>query len=138
MGLGKRSALRSMSPTPTRFVLPLSICSFWTEGEAQAGLGAGVDERFAPDSIINFPVAESKPEPVVNEIQRLRGVSLKGLFTFIVSPSGRVVDVFALSSNSEEFRDSCLEAISSWRFSPMTLNGRGIYCRMQVPILWNA
>lgn len=124
-------------PLSSRFVLPLTLCSFWTE-TGGATEGAGVDARFSPDSVIVFPVAQRKVDPSISEGQRMRHVTLRGLFHFIVAPSGRVVDVIAFSCNNDEFREACCEAIRQWTFAPMQLNGVGVHCRLQVPIVWNA
>lgn len=123
-----------------RFVLPLTLCSFWNDalGHDVAGAAPGSDPRFAPDVVVTMPIAVEKRAPDITDEQRLRNVPLKGLFTFVVSPKGVVVDVCTLSCNNEAFEQACALAIRRWTFQPMTLNGEGVWCRLQVPIAWNS
>jgi len=117
-----------------RFVLPLTLCSFWPERQDAA---MTMPDGYGADQVVHFPACTAKPEPQLTETQRLRRTPMKGLFSFIVSPDGTVVDVSAVYSNNEEFTKACDEAIRHWAFTPMSINGKPAWCRMQVPIAWN-
>ena len=121
----------------SQFVLPISTCSYWAHAPESVDADAP-DSRFEADSVIEFSVALHKEGPVIHETMVLQGLALKGVFSFIVSPRGTVVDVLPLSCNNDDFAAACIEAIQSWTFKPMRLNGEGVYCRLQVPIAWNS
>lgn len=89
-----------------------------------------------------FPLSEldEPPRPkrqvAPNYPYNMRMAGLEGRVTleFIVSPEGRVVDVFVLRSNNPWFERPALDAVMKWTFSPGRKSGRPVFTRCQIDI----
>jgi tetratricopeptide (TPR) repeat protein len=58
------------------------------------------------------------------------------LVEFLVDPSGRVEDAFASYSTSPDLVAPSVALVGTWVFKPARVNGRPVYCHMEVPIVF--
>ncbi|MEX2495791.1 MAG: TonB family protein, partial [Woeseia sp.] len=123
-------------------------------GPAAAAFAARTDEPFGPEAPRNdaSPPASSTPEYVaISSLTRVNYVApeypraaqrrnMTGWVdvTFRVDRSGRVLDVGILDSKpSDVFTDAATEAVSQWRFEPVTEMGVRVEKLVAVRLMFN-
>jgi protein TonB len=82
------------------------------------------------------PIATYMARPVYPESMRRTGTSGEVTVEFIVDPSGGVRNAAAVHSSQRDFEESACTAVSKWKFRPGRKDGRAVYVRMQIPIVF--
>jgi len=67
---------------------------------------------------------------------RQQGVTGDVLVDFVVDTNGKVRNVSAVRSSQREFEDAACAAVAKWKFKPGWKNGRAVFTRMEVPIIF--
>lgn len=75
------------------------------------------------------PLSQTAPEYPA----RLKKTGITGtvVFTFVVTPHGRVADVHIIESPDPAMSDSVLKAVATWRFTPPIKDGKRVAARMK-------
>ncbi len=115
------------------------------QGAAAAPSPARVLERSAspdPCSQSSEPGCIAPPAKLVDraptypQAQADRGVSGKGVVSGRLGADGYVKDLVAAPDTDPEFAAATIEAVQSWRFSPVRLNGVPVECGIQVTVIF--
>lgn len=82
------------------------------------------------------PQVVSQKDPEYPFSMRLSGNRGKVVLQFVVDPNGDVVKVEVVSSSHPDFEAPAVEALLKWKFKPGLKDGRPVFARMQVPIIF--
>jgi protein TonB len=83
------------------------------------------------------PIAKYQAKPVYPNEAKKAGLEGEVDVGFIVDPDGNVRNATALRSTSREFEDSAVQAVGRWTFKPGKKDGKAVFTRMQVPVVFS-
>jgi periplasmic protein TonB len=98
-------------------------------------IGGGI-EIIDLSKLDKAPIARYQARPEYPYSLRQDGITGEALVEFIVDPSGDVRNPVSIRSNRPEFGDAACAAVGKWKFKPGWKNGRAVFTRMQVPIVF--
>jgi len=81
-----------------------------------------------------IPISQARPDYPYS--LRQDGITGEALVQFIVDPSGNARNPVSIKADRPEFGDAACAAVGKWRFKPGWKNGRPVFTRMQVPIVF--
>jgi TonB family protein len=82
-------------------------------------------------------IAYKVVQPIYPYSLRLAGVEGTVLVDFVVDPTGRVRNTYALQSTHPLFTQRAVQAVAQWRFYPAQREGRPVWEHVQVPVKFN-
>ncbi len=99
-------------------------------GDRVAGVEprAGAVKAARPGGKVEGPKRLSGRMPAWPEAARRRGVSGAVVLYSIIRTDGSVGDITALESPDAGLESAAIEAYKTWKYDPMTLNGRPVEC----------
>lgn len=80
------------------------------------------------------PVSQQRPDYPLP--MRRAGIEGEVLVVFDVTPEGRVRNAWVARSNHPGFDEAAIEAVEAWRFTPGVVDGRPVYTRISVPMVF--
>jgi TonB family protein len=97
---------------------------------------ASADGVLSASNADRIPVVIKQEAPVYPFSLRLTGNRGEVVVDFVIDPQGNVVMADVSKSSHPDFEAPAVEAVLKWKFKPGLKNGRPVYVRMEVPILF--